>query len=169
MAVFQGDDFNRLDWRLLQNGAIQLYHRLSILQEDIAWLLDHRYLLQEFDCSVWKSHDDFHDAMSSTLNFPDYYGRNIAAFNDCLSDLEIPDEGGVVLVFLHFDHFVAKDAEFAGWVLDYIQDNAWRFSLWGRRLLSLLQSDDAHIQLRPIGACAPSWNPREWLDSTREL
>jgi RNAse (barnase) inhibitor barstar len=169
MAVFQGDDFNRLDWRLLQNGSISLYHRLLILRDDMAWLVDHGYSVYEFDCNAWKSRDDFHDAMSATLNFPGYYGRNIAAFNDCLSDLEIPDEGGSVLVFLHFDRFLACQPEFAECVLDHIDYNSRRLSFWGRRLLTLLQSGDSQFRIERIGAYAPNWNPREWLDSARGL
>lgn len=169
MAVFHGDDFNRLDWRLLQNGAISLYCQLPILQEDVAWLVNHGYLLHEFDCTTWVSQSDFHDALSATLKFPDYYGRNIAAFNDCLGDIEIPEEGGTVLVFHRFDRFAAYESEFAEWVLDDIQQNSRRLSLWGRRLLALLQSDDPRLQCRPVGACTPRWNHREWLNKARGL
>jgi hypothetical protein len=32
----------------------------------------------------------------------------------------------------------------------------------------LVQSDDPHLTIAPVGACAPRWNPREWLNSARE-
>src|SRR5262249_7841105 len=99
MAIFQGYDFDRLDWRLLQGGAINLYFQPSVLEADLAWLLKHMYAIYEFDCATWDSEGDFHNAVSMKLKIPDYYGRNLAAFNDCLSDLEIPDAGGAVLVF----------------------------------------------------------------------
>jgi len=169
MAVFHGDDFNRLDWRLLQNGAVTLYHQLSVLAADIGWLTEIGYLIHDFDCTGWACQNDFHDAVTGELRFPDYYGRNIAAFNDCLSDLEIPDEGGAVLVFRRFDCFFGQEPEFAKWVLDDIQQNSRRFSLWGRRLLALVQSDDPTLNVGPLGACSASWNPREWLDATRGL
>jgi RNAse (barnase) inhibitor barstar len=169
MAIFRGDDFNRLDWRLLQSGAISLYYRPSILQEDVVWLVDHGYLLYEFNCATWICEGDFHDAVSATLKFPEYYGRNSAAFNDCLGDLEIPEEGGAVLVFNRFHRFAARDEELAIWLLDAIQQNARRHLLWGRRLLALLQSDDPRLRIEPVGACAPNWNPREWSDSARGL
>ncbi len=170
MAIFHGDeDINRLDWRLLQNGAINLYYRLSILEEDIAWLVDHGYLVHEFDCTTWTSQSDFHDAISAKLNFPSYYGQNIAAFNDCLSEIEIPDNGGSVLVFHRFDRFMTYEAEFANWVMDVIQHNSRVHSLWGRRLLALVQSDDPRLELKPVGACSAHWNDREWLNSARGL
>jgi RNAse (barnase) inhibitor barstar len=169
MAIFRDDDFDRLDWRLLQNGAISLYYRVRTLREDVTWLANNGYVMHELDCSAWNSQSDFHDAVKVTLKFPDYYGRNLAAFNDCLSDLDVPDEGGSVLIFRRFDRFVEFDAEFAGWVLDSIQDNSRRLSLWGRRLLALLQSDDPRLSLKPVGACRASWNPREWLNSSRGL
>ena len=40
MAFFKNDprEWERLDWRLLQNGAVALYHRPAVLGEDVAWL-----------------------------------------------------------------------------------------------------------------------------------
>lgn len=76
MAVFQGDDFNRLDWRLLQNGAVSLYWRLSILDQDVEWLESHEYVVHKFDCSNWNSAGDFHDIISKVLRFPGYYGEH---------------------------------------------------------------------------------------------
>jgi RNAse (barnase) inhibitor barstar len=169
MAVFQGDDFNRLDWRLLQNGAISLYFQPSVLAGDVAWLANHGYVIHEFDCATWASEGDFHDAVSAKLRFPDYYGRNIAAFNDCLSDLDIPDEGGAALVFHRYDRFLTQEPKFAKYVLDDIQQNSRRFSLWGRRLLALLQSDDPRLNVGPLGACSANWNPQEWLNAKRGL
>jgi len=65
MGVFSGDDFNRLDWRLLQNGAVSLYYRATVLEADIAWLAEHGYCVHEFDCAAWTSENDFHDALAA--------------------------------------------------------------------------------------------------------
>ena len=132
MAVFQGDDdYQRLDWALLQNGAISLYHSSVIFAEDTAWLAAHGYVVHNFDCAAWESEDDFHDAVSDALKFPGYYGRNIAAFNDCLSGIDIPEQGGCTLAFRRYDHFAAQQPQFAQWVLEDIQQNSRRMSLWG--------------------------------------
>ncbi|MGD9633318.1 MAG: barstar family protein [Pirellulales bacterium] len=172
MAIFHGDDdYQRLDWMLLQNGAVSLYHRVEILAEDVAWLAAHGYVVHDFDCAAWDSQDHFHDAVSTELDFPGWYGRNFSAFNDCLCDIEIPDEGGCALVFRRYDHFTAREPQPAQWILEAIQDNSRILSLWGKRLLALLQSDDPRLefQLRPVGACSVSWNRREWLNSARGL
>lgn len=169
MAVFQGDDFNRLDWHLLQNGAISLYFQSSVLAGDVAWLAEHGYVIHEFECAEWISANDFDDAVSAKLKFPDYYGRNEAAFNDCLSDIEIPDTGGAALVFHRYERFIDREPKWAKYVLDIIQDNSRRFSLWGRRLLALVQSDDPRLDVGPLGACSANWNPKEWLNARRGL
>src|SRR5438876_1591342 len=103
MAVFRDDDLQRLDWRLLLQGPITLYYRPEVLTEDIAWFANHGYLINHFDCRTWETSADMHAALAAELAFPDYYGRNLNALNDCLSDLLIPDESGRALVFSHYD------------------------------------------------------------------
>jgi RNAse (barnase) inhibitor barstar len=110
-----------------------------------------------------------HVAMATTLSFPDYYGMNLNAMNDCISDLEVPAEGGLVLVFSRFDSFSLRHRDVAQGVLDLLADNARRFLLFGRRLLVLVQSDDPRIAFEPVGATAVSWNPKEWLNTNRGL
>jgi len=54
--------------------------------------------------------DSFHDFFAETLGFPDFYGRNMNAWIDCMENLEGDDvmtsvripKGGVLT--LHFDH-----------------------------------------------------------------
>ena len=38
------------------------------------------------------SRDDLHDALSRQLSLPEYYGRNLDALYDCLTDLSEPTE-----------------------------------------------------------------------------
>lgn len=49
--------------------------------------------------------------ISNGLDFPDYYGRNVNALSDCLSDLNVPDEGGLIIVFKRYDLFTERFAE----------------------------------------------------------
>jgi hypothetical protein len=78
------EDANRLDFDLLRESPVTLYRSREVLAEHLAWLRRHGYAVHELDCSGWSSEADFHDAVSRTLGFPGYYGRNLDAFNDCL-------------------------------------------------------------------------------------
>src|SRR5690349_4268924 len=99
MPSFSENDLERLDYRLLQNGFVSLYHSEQILSEDIKSLQDLGYDLKKIDCSSWQSEDDLHRSLARELDFPDYYGHNLNALNDCLSDLPIPSKGGLVISF----------------------------------------------------------------------
>ena len=52
-------------------------------------------------------------------------------------------------------------------IRDYDDPEHRRMSLWGKRLLALLQSDDRKLNIGPLGACAANWNPQEWLTANR--
>lgn len=171
MAAFRDDpaDLNRLDYRLLLNGAVHLYHRPEVLAEDLAWFRAHAYEVYSCDCSRWQSEADLHDDIARTLAFFDGYGRNLDALNDSLGDLAVPDDGGVVFHLAHFDCFAAQYPRVAWALLDIIADNSRRFLLRGRRLLALVQSDDPRLEVAPVGASGVGWNPKEWLQSARGL
>lgn len=171
MAVFtsDSDDYQRLDWALLQSGACTLYLRPEILAEDVAWLRAHGYRVDRFDCSTWTSEAIMHDQLASQLNFPDYYGRNLDAFNDCLCDLDIPEQSGRVLILDRYDRFAGDNLHAAWSLLDVIKDKARMHLLFGRRLLALLRSDDPRLTFEPVGANAVTWNRREWLKTARGL
>ncbi|HEX7958747.1 MAG TPA: hypothetical protein VF493_02440 [Terriglobales bacterium] len=45
MTIFGGDprEWERLDWRLLQNGGVALYFRPAVLEEDVDWFRTNQY------------------------------------------------------------------------------------------------------------------------------
>jgi RNAse (barnase) inhibitor barstar len=159
----------RLDVRLLQSGAIALYHKHAVLAQDVAWFQQAGYRVHTLDAALWKAPADFHADAKRELSFPDYYAANLAAWIDCLGDLDVPAEGGVVLQIRHFDSFTRLDPQFAHTILDSIESTSRRFLIVGRRLLALVQSDDARIRFERVGALPVNWNPREWLDADRGL
>ena len=57
----------------------------------IGWLLDHDYQVVRLDASAWTREEDLHTAIAQALHFPDYYGRNLDALNDCLT-VRPPDD-----------------------------------------------------------------------------
>jgi hypothetical protein len=153
MATFRKpDDANRLDFELLRHTPVSLYFSPDVLAEHVAWLREHDYLVQLFDCSAWASEEDFHTDVSRVLGFPDYYGRNLAAFSDCLCGIDVPGNGGAVLVFHSFDRFFRVSPECCWHILDIIALWSRFFLLYGRRLIALVHSDDNALRVPPVGA-----------------
>jgi RNAse (barnase) inhibitor barstar len=179
MSAFRDDpsEWQRLDWRLLQNGPIALYLSPSVLSEDLVWLRAHGYEVHEFDCEQWTSEELVHRDFKRVLNFPEYYGGNLDALKDCLSDLAIPPEGGMAIVFRRYDSY-SKEAgstrtpanrTYAELILDILAGTSRFFLLTARRLVVMIQSDDPRIEFERLGCTRACWNPREWLDKNRGL
>jgi RNAse (barnase) inhibitor barstar len=171
MAAFRNepDTWGRIDWLLMQNGPVSLYWREAYLDEDLRWLKEHGYRVDSFDASAWNSEVQMHRDFARTLAFPEYYGLNLDALNDCLSDLEIADESGRVVVLRHFDTFANRISNVAWTVLDILANRSRTFMLYGLRFVVVVQSDDATINLSPVGASTVNWNHREWLNRDRGL
>ena len=163
------DEPLRLDWKLLERGAIALYHRSSVLSGDVAWFKQQKYLVHELNGTEWTTPDAFHAEAQRVLGFPPYYGKNLASWVDCLPELAVPDEGGMLLVFRRYDVFAKAQPTLAQTILDSIESTSRRFLLTGRRLIALVQSDDPRLRFERVGALPVTWNPREWTDADRGL
>ena len=107
MPFFSSDEetTQRRDFTILRDGGVALYWRPEALRMDLNWLESNEYNIVEFDAARWKNEEQMHDAIRSALSFPYYYGKNLDALNDCLTDLELTETGGVALVFHHYDQF----------------------------------------------------------------
>ncbi len=151
---------------LLQNGSVTLCWKESIFEQYIELLKQEDFDIHEFDCSKWLDIKDFHSSISSALRFPDYYGKNLDAFNDCLSDC-IPEGQGIVLGFRHYDSFAVRLPKKAIDILDIINHNAWLLLLEGHKLIALIQTDNPEICFDNIGTVSATWNPKEWLKKDR--
>jgi hypothetical protein len=175
MAAFDADSDLGQDraFRLLMNTSVTLFWQLAVLEETTAWLTVHGYQVTSLDASQWFTEHDMHRDISAALGFPDYYGRNLNALNDCMSDVVsqiygwAPEATGLALAFIGYDGFAARCRRAAQIVLDIMADQSRSAALLGRRLMCLVQSDDAHIRFEPVGATAVMWNDAEWLDSKR--
>jgi RNAse (barnase) inhibitor barstar len=165
MAVFENnpDEWQRLDLQILQNGWTSLYWQENILDNDLDWFKKEKYNIIDFDCTRWTDTNLIHKDLKKQLDFPDYYGENLNALNDCLSEVEIK-ESGLVIVFRHF-HIVDKDIAHS--LLDTFARNSRLHNLFGKRLLALVQVDNPNYQIDPVGSSTVLWNGAEWLDSKR--
>lgn len=179
MAIFSSEDAydQRTDWVILRNGGVALYWRPEVLKKDVDWLEEQGYNIVEFDASKWSSEEQMHDSLRAGLSFPYYYGKNLDALNDCMwNDIEVPDSGGIVLVFHHYDQFAKIDQRhgsdernLAQVVLNILACAIRYHMLFGRRLLILVQSDDPTVRFDDLAGVSAGWNPREWLNNNRGL
>jgi len=161
------------DWALFQNGHVHLYWRAQVLDETISWLSANGYQIFAIDAAHWADAADMHSDLGRALDFPNYYGRNLNALNDCLRDVALyeygaqRDSAGTVLVLNHFDSFARADREVAQALLDICAGVARMANLVGHRMLCLVQSDDPGIEFEPVGATSVTWNPQEWQRGKR--
>ncbi|MEW1906795.1 barstar family protein [Streptomyces sp. NPDC086147] len=108
------------------------------------------------------------------MDFPDFHGRSLDAFDDCFGDVAdyaaygiAPEATGLVLVFTDFDVFAAAHPESAQIILDIVADNARRAALFGRRVMCLVHSSDPQIEFAPVSAMPILWNDAEQSNASR--
>jgi hypothetical protein len=177
MAVFRDSELSftddsgqpreRLDWAILKCGPVALFHKLPVLDDAIAWMRQHGYIVAVANVGLEPSKQGVLDAVGMALGFPP--GANVDGFNDYCWQLEVPDEGGFAVALLHYDRVAAADRQLAEDVLDILASSAWDKLLLGRRFITLVQSDDPRLDFRPVGGHTPWWNDREWLFKDRGL
>jgi len=49
--------------------------------------------LASIDCAKIRDWNSFHDEFAAVFGFPDFYGRNMNAWIDCMTSLDEPDDG----------------------------------------------------------------------------
>jgi RNAse (barnase) inhibitor barstar len=155
--------------RLMYNSFVRLFWRMELFEQALGSLSELGYDVARLDASGWVQESDMHRDMAAALDFPDYYGHNLDALNDCLRDIVSGDVGsaGFILAFTRYDKFAAHCPREAQIVLDIVADQARRALLTGYRVCCLVQSDDPDIRFEPVGAMPVMWNDAEWFDSRR--
>lgn len=84
--------------------------------------------LAKIDCSRITDWPSFHDEFDRVFGFPDFYGRNMDAWNDCMTSIDTPDDGmtsihcppgGVLTIELeNVDELAGDRAEFLEAIVD---------------------------------------------------
>jgi RNAse (barnase) inhibitor barstar len=171
MAILEDSPTERdqVDLRLLGLSPVTLYFKRPTLEADVSWFQANRYRVLPLRASVCSSPEALLVALAELLAFPDYFGRNLDAFNDCLGDVDVPEKGGLLLVLDEFAPFAAAFPREAHAILDICAHQSRRFLLSGRRFLVIAQSDDPGLTFEPVGASPVVWNPKEWLNASRGL
>jgi RNAse (barnase) inhibitor barstar len=155
------------DFEILKNGPICKYFKNGILDEDLNWFNNNNFEIIEMNCRNW-NRKNAHQNLKVALNFPDYYGENLDAFNDCLSDMYNKRYRGLILVFRRYDNFAEEDGNFAEAILDIISNQSRIWLLTGQKLIGLIQSDNPDLHFPELGGTSPSWNSSEWFNSSRK-
>jgi RNAse (barnase) inhibitor barstar len=163
MAVFDlsnPEQFDQLDWKILQNGAVSLYLDPNILEADCTWFRDRNYREYRFDGTAWLTREDFYTAMDQQLTLP-YSSGNLDTLRDLLMDLEVPHESGTIFVFWRFDLFTRRFTKDTYNILNVMEEISRGFLLTGQRFIVLVQSNDPKITFDPVGAHPVILNPTE--------
>lgn len=177
MASFRDDEAgNALDWAILRDGGIALYRNREWLDGDLQLLSVRGYIVHRFECSDWTSEEIMHTSLAAALEFPHYYGKNLNALDECLAELNVPNEGGMAVVLESYDRFLDGAGgvtpgrrELATTVLDILASASRFYLLTGRRFIILVQSDDPRLHFEGLGCVATHWNWREWTQKNRGL
>lgn len=152
---------------ILSNGPICMYYKNNLLNEDINWFSNRNYEVFDINTKNWTS-KNAHTRLKNELGFPDYYGENLNAFDDCLDDMLNPKYEGLILIFRNFDDFVFEDHKFAEGILDIIAYNSRSWLVKGKKLITLIQSNNPNLHFQKLGGVKPFWNSSEWFDSDRK-
>jgi RNAse (barnase) inhibitor barstar len=170
LAIFRKElqEWQRLDFRILQNSPICLYHNMEVLGKDLDWLRMNDYIIHTLNAADWASESEFHESISKALDFPEFYGNNISALTDCLSEMPISNlSGGSVVLFVSFDKFAKMVPSAALNILDTFEICSRRLLLTGQRLICFIQTDDPKLAFARLGGCMAEWNPTEWSSHER--
>lgn len=164
MVAWDVDDQWSGDFDLAQNGFVTRVRHA----DSLAWWLRRveplGYDVRRLDASGWSDVERLHQDLARELSFPDYYGRNLDALDDCLSDVAEGAYGwdtsarGLLLVLHDYERFLGLERRVANAVLDILEWNGRRAMLFGFRVLTIAQvgADKADLLLDEVGG-HPVW------------
>jgi RNAse (barnase) inhibitor barstar len=175
VAVFDPDAglAGDIAFELVADTFVRLFWQPAVLQQVVEQLGGQGYQIVTVDAAGWTTAADLHHDLATALSFPDYYGANLDALNDCLRDVAehaygaSPTATGLVLVLTNYDRFASSHPQVAHALLDIFAAVARSAALIGHRMCCLIHSNNPDIQFPPVGATPILWNDAEWLDTSR--
>ncbi len=149
------NQYNKPDWNLLKNGFINTYKTTEKLTADVNSLKNNGYRNIIFDAKEWNKEIEFHEAVAKQFHFPDYYGKNLNAFNDCMVESLMSVNQNIVIVLDNF-HFLEErfGHNFAWSLLDIVSDNSRMLLVLGKKVITLIRSE-RKLEYSPIGGKIP--------------
>ncbi len=88
----------------------------------------------------------FIKAAAETMNFPDYFGDNWDAFDDCINDLSWLSANGYILLYTHPDNFAKNDPSEWSIALDVFQEAVEYWAGTDIPMYVLLQTDSLALE-----------------------
>ena len=162
---------DRADWQLLNTGGVNLVRRKEFLEGRLRALEGLGYAIHRLR---FTSVDAFVRELSSALRWEEQFGYgswggNLDALNDGFpGDLfDASDLNAFCIEDFHL--FVAADRHMAEGVLDIVAREARGQFLLGKRLVLLIQTDDATYQTPPLASVHGQWSREEWSTASRGL
>ncbi|WP_291146902.1 barstar family protein [Flavobacterium sp. UBA7680] len=147
------DSWKRLDYTIMARGFVKPYNDYQILKNDTDWLISEGYNILNFDCTEWSNKEFMHNSLHSKFDFPVYYGHNWDALQECLNEIEIKENGLVVV----FDNLDIMNIKLAHTLIDVFVSSAQRHLIFSERLLILIKVESWNFKLHPYGAFNLYW------------
>lgn len=138
--------WQRLDWQLLQNSSIHRYRSDDEMERTSTGLAGLGYAIHQLDAGNWWHEGEMHTALAAELNLPGYYGRNLDALNDVFRDIgeyrygSDPSTTGTVLVLAGYGSFTLHNSKLAHALLEIFARNARHGLLVGHPMLCLISA-----------------------------
>ena len=162
--------FDETTWReekeiLRLFNPVTLFFDIRVLEEAVQRFKERQYVIYEFDCRDYElklKGEILHDILlrlglvEETEEHP-----NFMWFCDVLSEVEVPKESGLVLVFKHFDKFDDSFAETAQRMLQEAAKKHFQHLQFGLRFITLVQIDASLFHIEPIYVVKARWNDKE--------
>lgn len=146
MSIWQPHN-GSVDWQLAQSGPVNYFPTATALDEAVESLQPLGYRIIAADLTAWSAESDLHNEFSRRFDFPAYYGRNLNALHDCLSDVAelrygwTANDTGVVIALAGFESFAAKVPHVGASLLDSLSATVFRGALIGNRVLALVHAE----------------------------
>lgn len=164
MPVFppSAPDDHPLDFHILQSSSVAVFDGDELLEATLAWFNGAGYQVVPFECASWFTAAVAHADLKRGLGFPDYYGHNLDALDDCLYDVSAgeygldPDTTGLVVVLRGYDDLAARLPALAAALLDIVASRARGALLFGHRMLCFVRTDENVRTFPALGGGPPT-------------
>lgn len=154
---------HELPWLLMQNGPVTKYWKRDGFEEDLAEMERYGFRVARFVVDAWRDEDAMYCELRDELGLPEHMGMNFDALADSLQDMDVPQDGGVVIAFDNFTESSRTDT-----LLKVLAAASRQWLLFGRLLAVVLRTDNPDYRgPESLGAMPSQWNRREWLDANR--